>query len=161
MREAELLERLQAAEARAAQREAELTVLSSIQQGMAGALDFQGIINVVGDRLREVLKTGNVGIRWIDPETRLIHHLYEYEHGEPLHIPPQPLTGAVISRLLKTRRPVVTHTPAERAALGIKVLPGTDAACPRCTCPFSAARRCWARCPSRTMSASMPSASRS
>lgn len=64
MREAELLERLQAAEARAAQREAELTVLSSIQQGMAGALDFQGIINVVGDRLREVLKTGNVGIRW-------------------------------------------------------------------------------------------------
>ncbi len=127
MSEAELLARLQAAEARAAQREAELTVLGSIQQGMAGALDFQGIVNVVGDRLREVLKTGDVGIRWIDPETRLVHHLYEYEHGEPLHIPPQPLTGAVMRRLLETRRPVVTHTPAERAALGIMVLPGTDA----------------------------------
>ena len=40
----------------AEQRNAELAVINSIQQGMAGSLDFQGIIDMVGDKLREVLQ---------------------------------------------------------------------------------------------------------
>ena len=39
------------------QRAAELAVINSIQQGMAGELDFQAIVDLVGDKLREVLKT--------------------------------------------------------------------------------------------------------
>nr|WP_316644572.1 GAF domain-containing protein [uncultured Roseateles sp.] len=110
------------------QRNAELAVINSIQQGMAGSLDFQGIVNLVGNKLREVLKTEDIGIRWIDHAAQLVHHLYEFEHGQPLHIPPQPLTaGPVMSRLLRDRIPVVTNSRAEKEALGIKALPGTDA----------------------------------
>jgi len=37
------------------QRADELTLINSIQQGMAARLEFQAIINLVGDKLREVL----------------------------------------------------------------------------------------------------------
>src|SRR5687767_14391045 len=37
-----------------AQREAELEIINSIQQGLAAELDFQAIVDLVGDKLREV-----------------------------------------------------------------------------------------------------------
>ena len=51
------------------QRAAEMAVINSIQQGMAGSLDFQGIVDLVGDKLREVFKTGDMAIDWWDDST--------------------------------------------------------------------------------------------
>jgi hypothetical protein len=52
-----------AAQAAAEQRAAELAVINSIQQGIAGKLDFQGIVKLVGDKLCEVLHTSDdIGI---------------------------------------------------------------------------------------------------
>ena len=53
------------------QRAAELAVINSIQQGMAAELDFQAIVDLVGDKLREVFDTGDIGIRWYDPKANL------------------------------------------------------------------------------------------
>jgi hypothetical protein len=64
------------------QRNTELAVIGSIQQGMAGLLDFQEIVDLVGDKLREVLHTGDIGISWGEPQTDLVHPLYFYEHGQ-------------------------------------------------------------------------------
>ena len=50
----------------AEQRNAELAVINSIQQGMAAELSFQGIVDLVGDKLRAVFNTGNIGIHWWD-----------------------------------------------------------------------------------------------
>ena len=47
---------------------AEVAIVNSIQQGMAGGLDFQGIIDLVGDKLRELLATDDMGIIWLDRE---------------------------------------------------------------------------------------------
>ncbi len=47
------------------QRNAELAVINSIQQGIAAELSFQGIVDLVGDKLREVLGSGDVGIRLV------------------------------------------------------------------------------------------------
>ena len=58
------------------QRDAELAVINSIQQGIAAELDFQAIVDLVGDKLREVFHTGDIGIRWYDPRQNLIHFLY-------------------------------------------------------------------------------------
>jgi len=106
------------------QRNAELAVINSIQQGMAGSLDFQGIIDLVGDKLREVLKTQDIGIRWIDHQTREVHYLYEYEHGVPLVIAPRPARETMFQR----REPRVMGTVAEQEAAGLLNLPGTDRA---------------------------------
>ena len=52
------------------QRAAELAVINSIQEGMAAELDFQAIVDLVGDKLREVFQTGDIGIRWYDATGR-------------------------------------------------------------------------------------------
>ncbi|HKU85167.1 MAG TPA: GAF domain-containing protein [Casimicrobiaceae bacterium] len=104
------------------QRNAELAVINSIQQGIAGSLDFQGIVNLVGDKLREVLATDDIGIRWIDHAMREIHFLYEFEHGNRLTIAPRP----VVDSSLERRAPRVFGTAAEHVAAGMVALPGTD-----------------------------------
>ena len=50
----------------AEQRAAELAIINGVQEGMAESLDFQAIADLVGDRLREVLRTGDIGIEWLD-----------------------------------------------------------------------------------------------
>jgi len=107
------------------ERNTELAVINAIQRGVGAELNFQAIIDMVGDKLREVLQTGDIGIRWYDYENNLVHYLYEYEHGERLTISPAPsrLGWDVIT---SRREPVVRNTAEEVAAAG--TLPGTDTA---------------------------------
>ena len=64
------------------QRAAELAVINRIQEGMAAELDFQSIVDTVGDKLREVFKRRHrhplVGSEKAGPSTSS----YEYEHGK-------------------------------------------------------------------------------
>ncbi|MGH8714227.1 MAG: GAF domain-containing protein [Casimicrobiaceae bacterium] len=107
------------------QRNAELAIINSIQQGLAAELDFQAIVDLVGDRLREVFQTGDIGIRWYDADTNLMHFLYQYERGVRMNTPPtEPSAGAL--RLFQTRQPALVRNRAEYAALGFGVTPGTD-----------------------------------
>ena len=92
---------------------------------MAANLDFQAIIDLVGDKLREVFHTGDIGIRWYDPKTDLQHFLYQYEHGVRLSQSPRPPSAASL-KMLQTRQPLVVNNPAEYAAQGITTVPGTD-----------------------------------
>jgi len=108
-------------------RNAELAVINSIQEGMAAELDFQGIVDLVGDKLREVFRTGDIGIRWYDEKANLAHYLYEYEHGKRLHPAPNPpRPDGPFMRILKSRRPTVVNNREEVAAAGIQAIPGTD-----------------------------------
>jgi len=111
------------------QRNTELAVIGSIQQGMAGLLDFQEIVDLVGDKLREVLHTGDIGISWGDPQTDLVHPLYFYEHGQRMHHKPwRRRPGGPGERINQTRAPVVAHTQAELIAMTGEPIPGTDMA---------------------------------
>src|SRR5689334_5799180 len=62
-----------------AQREAELAVVNSIQQGLAAQLDLMGIVDLVGDKLRELFRNENVSISWYDEETQVVTPVYSYE----------------------------------------------------------------------------------
>ncbi len=107
-------------------RAAEMAVINSIQQGLAAELDFQTIIDLVGDKLREVLNTGEIGIRWYDAEANLMHYLYEYEHGERITIPSATPISKTWEKLVLTRKPVILNTLAEMLELGVVTVPGTD-----------------------------------
>ncbi|MGH8759443.1 MAG: GAF domain-containing protein, partial [Burkholderiales bacterium] len=111
------------------QRAGELAVINSIQQGMSRSLEFQAIVDLVGDTLREVLHTQDIGIRWIDSKTNTVHPLYVYEHGVRKTLPPRPLRtvgpGATMAR---TRQPLIFNNAAELAAAGFSGLPGPDPA---------------------------------
>ncbi|HVN36352.1 MAG TPA: GAF domain-containing protein, partial [Casimicrobiaceae bacterium] len=108
------------------QRSSELAVINSIQQGMAAKLDFQAIVDLVGDKLRELFRTGDMSIRWRD-EKDVVHQLYVYEHGKRLSLPPAPYKGeSKLAKALLAGRPVVLRNQAEADAMGIKTTPGTD-----------------------------------
>jgi len=109
------------------QRHSELAVINKIQEGMAAELDFQAIVDMVGDKLREVFRTGDIGISWYDDKANLMHALYAYEHGVALNVPPvTPKPGGPTERILRTRAIVVANTLAELRATGIEIVPGTD-----------------------------------
>jgi GAF domain-containing protein/DNA-binding response OmpR family regulator len=116
------------------QRNAELAVINSIQQGVAAKLDFQGIVDLVGDKLREVFRVDDIGIRWFDHANRLVHYLYDYEHGARLTIPPAPPAKTSWETLVSRREPRVLNTQVEVAALG--VVPGTDTSLSTVTMPI-------------------------
>ena len=110
-----------------AQREAELQIINSIQQGLAAELGFQAIVDLVGDKLREVFNTPDFEIRWYDEKTNLLHFLYVYEHGKRIAISPaNPPPGGVFDTLQKTRQPYVLNTKEGRDKLAAYRIPNTD-----------------------------------
>jgi GAF domain-containing protein/CheY-like chemotaxis protein/anti-sigma regulatory factor (Ser/Thr protein kinase) len=69
------------AQAGVRQRNAELTVINEIGAALAKQLDFQSIINAVGDRLREVLRSDDLHIAILDEPTNVISFPYSFENG--------------------------------------------------------------------------------
>ena len=112
------------------ERTAEVEVINSIQRGIARSLEFQAIVDLVGDTLRAVLHTQDIGIRWFDPKTKTIHPLYVYEHGVRKTLPPRPHAGrrGRGQRSAETLQPLIFNNPAELAAAGFPGLPGADPA---------------------------------
>ena len=109
------------------QRVAELQIINTIQQGLAAELDFQAIIDLVGDKLQQVFATTDLGISWYDEKADLIHYLYFYEHGKRLNISPlPPKPGGIFDRMVQTRQPIVINSPEDDLKLGTTVIPGTD-----------------------------------
>ncbi len=141
------------------QRNAELAVIASVQQGIAAELDLQAIIDLVGDKLREVFATGDIGIWWWDAERRQGHWSYVFEHGVRHHHEPYTVKpGEVWERLFDGRETLLVHNRAESIAIGMHALEGTDqSACRRCACRSSAATGCSAAWCSKTTSARTPS----
>ncbi len=108
------------------QRVDELQIINDIQQALAEELDFQAIIDLVGDKLRDVFNADGLDINWYDEKNNLIHYLYSCEQGQryPLTIEP-PLRGGILETLIKTRQPIVLNNQADRAKINIEHAPGT------------------------------------
>src|SRR4030095_2764956 len=109
-------------------RSSELAVINSIQQGMSRELNFQAIVDLVGDKLRELFATGDLTIHWRDEKTNLMHSLYCYEHGQRLPsraVPFNPNRPHI--QVLQKGRPALCRNREEMAALDIKLVEGTDA----------------------------------
>src|SRR6266540_262417 len=70
------------------QRNAELALINSVQEAIAGELDQQAIYDAVGDKIREVFDAQAVQIATLDETTGLVHYRYMIERGERLHAEP-------------------------------------------------------------------------
>ncbi len=112
------------------QRNVELSILNTIQEGLVMEMDFVAIINLVGDKFREALGFLDLGIRLYDKDNDILHFPYEYEHGERLYIEsgkPTPFSKYVLEtkKLLLVRN----NTDEEAEKLGFTgqtTIPGTD-----------------------------------
>ncbi|MBL0150102.1 MAG: GAF domain-containing protein [Ideonella sp.] len=105
-------------------RNAELAVINSIQQGLVAQLDIDAVVDLVGDKLREVFHSDDLVIVWVDEEAMVLTPAYFYERGVRLtRVAPHPLKpDGVNGRLLRERRAVAVNTRAEMSG---RPVPGT------------------------------------
>lgn len=75
------------------QRTAELSVINSVQEGLARELDIQGIYELVGEKMREIFNAQVIDIVTYDKATNLIEDRYTYEKGDRTLLGPRPLKG--------------------------------------------------------------------
>lgn len=112
------------------QRNAELAMINSVGQGLAKELDFQAVIDLVGDKVREIFHSENMGIRLVDQAAGILRFPYVIEEGRRLQVEPQPLGGGFAGHVIRTRQPLVMNDRLDErmAEFGSFVLPGTQAA---------------------------------
>ncbi len=73
------------------QRNAELAVINSVQEGLVAELEMQAIYDLVGERIRELFDAQVLVIATIDTGAGLEHHRYNIEKGERRSPEPRPL----------------------------------------------------------------------
>ena len=78
---ARLLEQAQRLLEETEQRTGELAVINSVQQGLASKLESQAIVDLVGNKLCEVLANQNVAILLYDPRTGTVPRTIRYGRG--------------------------------------------------------------------------------
>ena len=76
------------------QRNSELAIISSIQEGLAKQLDYQAIVDTVGDQLHDLFDAQVVVIVEFDLEKQETRYPYVFEKGERVFLPDSPLTPA-------------------------------------------------------------------
>ena len=75
----------------AEQRNAELSVINSVQKGLVAEMDMQGIYELIGNQLRSLFDSQVTGIYSFDHDANLEHFHYLYEDGERLYPESRPL----------------------------------------------------------------------
>ena len=96
-------------------RAAELAVINGVQDALAAQIDMQGIVDVVGDKIREIFsaKTGYIAL--VDREANLIHFPYDFFLGERITTEPFQLGVGLTSVVIETRKPILFGRPDEFA----------------------------------------------
>src|SRR5262249_14926029 len=112
------------------QRAAELAVINSVQEGLAAELDFQAIIDLVGDKIAEIFHTGNMCMALHDKATNLVTMPYYLEHGERFPVEPFALGVGLAGEVIRTHSPLVINEDfqAHAAQLGAKTIGDPDSA---------------------------------
>ncbi len=107
------------------QRNAELALINSVQEAIAGELDSRAIYDAVGDRIRDVFDAQVVSIATVDEATGLVHYPYLIERGERLQAESRPLAGFA-KHVLETREPllITENLDAESERYGSSVVAG-------------------------------------
>ena len=75
------------------QRNAELAVINSVQEGLVAEMELQGIYDLVGDRLRNLFDAQVTGIYTFNIDSDLEHFQYLFEDGERLYPDSRPLNN--------------------------------------------------------------------
>ncbi|TMF40882.1 MAG: GAF domain-containing protein [Chloroflexi bacterium] len=99
-------------------RAAELAIINSVQQGLAQRLDIQAIVELVGDRISQILDAPTLTIAIVDPDRQEIDFPYSVEDGVAIRNPTMALGKGLTGRIIDTNRPIRIGASAEADALG-------------------------------------------
>ncbi|HEX5038963.1 MAG TPA: GAF domain-containing protein, partial [Candidatus Limnocylindria bacterium] len=109
------------------QRNQELALVNEVGAAVASQLEFDRIIDLVGDRLRTIFDVPSLAVILYDESTRLLTFPYFIEVGKRLTIEPFELGPGLTSRVIETGAPLRTNTSQESQELGAVFLGLTEA----------------------------------
>ena len=100
------------------QRNTELAIINSIGEGLASKLEFDAIIELVGDQLTEIFNadTGNVVL--YDAESDIVSIPYYVEKGKRQHLDSRPLGEGSFSWIIQNRQPLHSNKKADWSQYG-------------------------------------------
>ena len=109
------------------QRAQELSIINSVQEGLANKLEMQAIYDLVGDRIRDIFDAQAVMIVSLDHEKHMQYENYTYEKGQRFYSEPSTF-GYAANILTETRQPLLdNNVTIERLQQnGGQVTPGTE-----------------------------------
>ena len=119
-----LEEKVEARTADLEQRNQELEIINSVQDGLAAELDLQAIFEIVGAKLGEIYPDDDIALGIYDEVHNLIGAGYIRESGKRIYPKPVPL-GATFERAFATRTPFLLKNKAEMDAAGAEQVEGT------------------------------------
>jgi len=99
------------------QRTAELAVVNSVQQALAAQLDMQGVVDVVGETIRDIFASQQGFIALVDADAGVFRYPYYVELGHRLAADPQPLGTGLCGHIFASRRPLVLNEDTHRREL--------------------------------------------
>ncbi len=110
------------------QRAAELVIINSVQAGLARKLDFQAIIELVGDKLGEIFQADTIAVGMYDQDHDTISNTYYVDRGQRIPIPEGPAPRpSLTSHMVENRQPLLLGTFAEMEQIGVRQIPRSDA----------------------------------
>ncbi len=100
------------------ERAAELAIVNEIGEALASELDFQAIIDLVGDRIGQIFTAGMIDIALHDAAAGMLNFPYSVIDGQRVQPAPLPLGEGLTSKILTSRRPLRIGTAEEADELG-------------------------------------------
>jgi GAF domain-containing protein/DNA-binding response OmpR family regulator/anti-sigma regulatory factor (Ser/Thr protein kinase) len=104
------------------QRAAELSIVNNVGQAIAEQLEFDALLERLGDQLREVFEADIAYVALHDTSTDIIEFPYYMERGERPSYPPMRFGEGLTSRVLQSRQPLLLNRPEAFADLGVPVV---------------------------------------
>lgn len=105
-----------------------LTLINSLQQGLASKLDVQSIYELVGEKFRDIFGAQVVMVSSYDSKTGTVEHNYCIERGQRVHAVGARPPGGFRAEVIRTREPLLVNANVAEEATrrGQPTLPGTD-----------------------------------
>jgi GAF domain-containing protein/DNA-binding response OmpR family regulator len=100
------------------QRAAELAVINEIGAALAKQLDFEAIVELVGERIGTMFDTRSMHIEFYDEASGTITVPYAIEEGARYELATIQIGEGLVSRVIESRAPLNLATAAETVGLG-------------------------------------------
>jgi GAF domain-containing protein/CheY-like chemotaxis protein len=97
------------------QRNAELGLINEIGAALARQLDFEAIVELVGERVRAIFDSHNMFVSIYDPANGVVRFPFEIAAGEREHSEPIRIGRGVTSEVISSKRPLLLRTREEAA----------------------------------------------
>jgi GAF domain-containing protein/CheY-like chemotaxis protein len=101
------------------QRNAELAIVNEIGTALSKQLQFEAIVEAVGERVTQILGSRELTIAFVDRASGLISFPYRVEHGNRVYLDPMPFGEGLTSVILESGRPLRLRTADEMDARGV------------------------------------------